>query len=169
VSGTQNTAAMVRLVDEVCNGGRLSAIAEIISVDCTHHDGSQRLPTRGPEGARQYLRLVRSAFPDLQVLIEDLVAEANRTVVRWSACGTHLGFTPGLPATGKWAQVTGITIARFTGGQISEDWTNWDNLGLLRQLRLVGAPRTTTRVHARRRSRRATAQGHRGQSEPDTP
>jgi SnoaL-like polyketide cyclase len=91
-------------------------------------------------------------------LIDDLVAEANRTVVRWSACGTHLGLTPGVPATGKWAEVTGITVAAFTDGLISENWTNWDKLGLLRQLGLIGALRTATRVHGTRRySRRATA------------
>jgi predicted ester cyclase len=116
VSGTQNTATMVRLVDEVCNEGRLAVLEAIMSANCTHHDGNLRLPSRGPEAAGERVRLVRSAFPDLHVLIDDLVAEADRTVVRWSACGTHVGLTPGIAATGKWAQVTGITIARFTEG-----------------------------------------------------
>ena len=58
---------------------------------------------------------------------------------RWTAVGTNTGDFWGMPATGKQATVTGITIDRIIGGRIAESWTNWDALGLMQQLGVVPA------------------------------
>jgi steroid delta-isomerase-like uncharacterized protein len=77
------------------------------------------------------------AFPDINFTVEDLIAEGDKVIVRWSYRGTHQGESMGIPATGKQVTVTGMNIARFADGKIIEDWGNWDALGLLQQLGAV--------------------------------
>jgi len=78
----------------------------------------------------------RSAFPDLNVSVDLIVAEGDFVSVRWTARGTNTGVGNGIPATGKKVQVSGTTIFRFVGGKIAEEWTSGDALGLLKQLGL---------------------------------
>ena len=78
----------------------------------------------------------RSAFPDLNVSVDLIVAEGDFVAVRWTARGTNTGAGNGIPATGKKVQVSGTTIFRFAGGKIAEEWTSGDALGLLKQLGL---------------------------------
>jgi steroid delta-isomerase-like uncharacterized protein len=75
----------------------------------------------------------------VRLTIEDEIAEGDRVVTRWSARGTHEGEFFGIPATGKQATVTGVTIDRIIDGRIAESWTNWDTLGLLQQLGAIPA------------------------------
>ena len=90
------------------------------------------------EGAKQFAADFRQAFPDLQTTIEDMVAEGDKVVIRFSARGTHQGETEDLgPPTGNSFEVTGVTIKRFSDGKIVEDWTNFDALGMMQQLGLV--------------------------------
>lgn len=78
----------------------------------------------------------RSAFPDLNVAVDLIVAERDMVAVRWTARGTNTGTGNGIPATGKTVQVSGTTIFRFENGKIAEEWTSGDALGLLKQLGL---------------------------------
>ena len=78
----------------------------------------------------------RSAFPDLNVTIDLIVAERDFVAVRWTARGTNTGAGNGIPATGKKVQVSGTAIFRFEEGKIAEEWTSADTLGLLKQLGL---------------------------------
>ncbi len=73
------------------------------------------------------------AFPDISYTVEDMIAEGDKVVVRWSFRGTHQGEFMGIPATGKQVTANGMNIARFANGKIIEDWGNWDALGLLQQ------------------------------------
>ena len=78
-----------------------------------------------------------SLFPDLQIVGEDQVAEADKVVTRWTFYGTNTGDfeTPApLPATGKKVAFTGMNIYRFAGGKIVEEWFQEDTMGMLRQL-----------------------------------
>jgi steroid delta-isomerase-like uncharacterized protein len=93
----------------------------------------------GREGEKQALATFRSAFPDLRVTTEDLIAEGDKVVLRWTARGTHEGDLPGVPATGKQATLKGIDILRLADGRIVERWAEYDNLGLLQQLGLAPA------------------------------
>ncbi len=79
----------------------------------------------------------RSAFPDLTVAVDLVVAERDLVAVRWTARGTNTGDGNGLTATGKHAAVSGTTIFRFEDGAIAEEWTSGDALGLMRQLGLL--------------------------------
>ena len=81
----------------------------------------------------------RKAFPDLNVVVDLIVAEGDLVSVRWTARGTNTGSGNGIPATGKKVQTTGITMFRFADGAIAEEWTAGNQLGLMRQLGLLPA------------------------------
>ena len=82
-------------------------------------------------------RANRTAFPDLNVKVEDQLAEGDKVATRWTTTGTHQGEFAGIPPTGKQGGVTGTTIARVVGGKIVEERSNWDTLGLLQQLGVI--------------------------------
>jgi steroid delta-isomerase-like uncharacterized protein len=78
----------------------------------------------------------RSAFPDLAVNVDLMVAEGDLVAVRWTARGTNTGTGNGIPATGRKVEVSGTAIFRFEDGKIAEEWTSANSLGLLKQLGL---------------------------------
>ena len=101
---------------------------------------------RGREAVKQFNRETRTAFPDLQLALDELIAEGDKVVVRWTMRGTHLGeMRGGIAPTGKPFAVTGTTTNRVEGGQIAEAWGNIDLLGLMLQLGLVSPPGQTSR------------------------
>ncbi|MCQ3973778.1 MAG: hypothetical protein DPW09_10070 [Anaerolineae bacterium] len=81
-----------------------------------------------------------SGFPDGQWVEEDLMAEGDKVVGRYTFHGTHQGEFFGIPATGKQVTVSNIHIMRFVDGKIVEHWGNGDDLGLLQQLGAVPTP-----------------------------
>ena len=95
----------------------------------------------GREAIKLFNRQTRTAFPDLELTIDELIAEGDTVVVRWTMRGTHLGeLRGGIPPTGKPFAVTGTTTNHLVGGQIVEVWGNIDLLGLMLQLGLVTPP-----------------------------
>jgi len=88
----------------------------------------------GPEGFKRTVSMYRAAFPDVRITVDDVIAADDKVVLRWHSEGTHRGELAGLAPTGARASVTGIGIDRWKDGKIVEAWTEWDNLGLARQL-----------------------------------
>ncbi len=84
----------------------------------------------------------RSAFPDLKVTVDLMVAEGDLVSVRWTARGTNTGDGNGIRATGRRVETSGTTVFRFEDGAIAEEWTAGQALGLLRQLGLLPSPGT---------------------------
>ena len=132
----ENKATQRRLMEEVWNKGNLDFVDELIAAEHVHYD-PQSPPVRGTEGYKQLVSMYRSAFPDLHFTIEDLIAEGNKVVVRYTAVGTQRGDLPSIPATGKHSTVTGIMISRLAGGKFVETSVNWDTLGMLQNLGVV--------------------------------
>lgn len=122
-----------RIFEEVWNRKNPAIIDELMAPDYVHHDVLSP-EAFGLDGYKQFADRYLSAFPDLQMTIDDEVVAGDRIVTRWTATGTHDGDLPGLPRTGKKISVTGITIARLSNGKFVESWNNWDALGMLRQL-----------------------------------
>jgi steroid delta-isomerase-like uncharacterized protein len=131
----ENKAIVRRAFEEVYTNRRPEAADEIYSADFIDHD-----PTapdemrRGREGVQQQAAMYAGAFPDVQMTVEDQLADGDRVATRWSARGTHEGELMGVPASGSAVTISGITIARVAEGQIQEEWTNWDGLGLMQQI-----------------------------------
>ena len=90
--------------------------------------------TLGPDGVKAMARALRTAFPDLQVTIEDLIADDDLVAVRGTWRGTHQGTFQGVPAIGRRIQFTGMAFWRIAGGQIREHWGVFDIPTLMRQL-----------------------------------
>jgi predicted ester cyclase len=125
-----------RFRGELWNSGDLAIADEIIAPGCPIH---ARLPlvtdfARGPEALRQLVLFYRLAFSEIEMHVEQVVAEGDTVVVRWRGKGTHTGDLLGLPPTHRRTVTTGIDMLRVAGGRIVEGWVNWDTLSLLEQL-----------------------------------
>ena len=126
-----------RLLEEAFNSGNLDVVDELVAPEFVFNDAVLPEPIRGIEATKANIKGYRDAFPDLRLTIEQQVAEGEFVTTRWSARGTHQGDLMGMPATGKEATVTGITVDQIVDGRIVESWTNWDTLGLMQQLGVV--------------------------------
>ena len=141
MSAEANKALVRREFEEMFSrGGNLDAAEEFYASGYVLHEPAFG-DVRGIEDARRFAATYRAAFPDLVNSIEDQVADEDKVVTRFRARGTHEGETEDFgPATGNRVEITGITIDRFAGGKIVEEWTNFDALGLLQQIGLIPEP-----------------------------
>jgi steroid delta-isomerase-like uncharacterized protein len=133
----ENKAIVRHFVEEVWNKGNLDLVDETLANNYLGHDPADGEETTGPEEFKRRVEMYRTAFPDLRILTEDLLAAQDHIVLRFRSQGTHRGPLKGIAATGKRVDVTGITILRFSRGEVVEEWANWDVLGMLRQLGIV--------------------------------
>jgi steroid delta-isomerase-like uncharacterized protein len=133
----QNKTNVRRLFEEVWNKGYVPVADELFAPTYTHHDSSTPDVGRGPESEKKRVTLYRNAFPDIRFTIEDMLAEGETVVARWSCRGTHKGELNGIAPTGKQFNINGVSIARFTNGKMFEGFINWDALGLMQQLGVV--------------------------------
>jgi predicted ester cyclase len=83
---------------------------------------------------KQMIPAFLTAFPDQHYTVEELIAEGDKVVCRFTFRATHQGDFMGIPPTGKAVTVTGIYISRLSGGKFVEDWRQVDDLGWLQQL-----------------------------------
>lgn len=91
----------------------------------------------GFDDVKRNVQMYRSAFPDLAFEIDELIETAEKVLVRWTARGTHRGQFLGKPGTGRQSRVQGISVLTFRNDLIVEDYTQWNVLGLLRDLGLA--------------------------------
>lgn len=136
MSGTQlsekNKAVVRRLYESFLNTGKLETLDEIIAEDYVGIYGQ-----RGPSAFAETVRAVRQGFPDIQWAVEDLIAEGDKVVIRWSWQGTHNGEFRGFPASQKQVTDAAIVIYQFRDGKIIRAWIQSDRLGLLQQIGAV--------------------------------
>jgi steroid delta-isomerase-like uncharacterized protein len=137
----ENRALVRRYFEEIWDKGNLDAIDELFTTNFVRHGptGTEG-EVRGLEGFKGLVSMYRSAFPDLRVPIEDLIAEGDRVVTRWRAHGTHQGELLGNAPTGNQVSVTGMLIDRISGGKIEEEWVDYDTLHFMQQVGAVSRP-----------------------------
>jgi steroid delta-isomerase-like uncharacterized protein len=139
MSTEDNKALVHKWIDAMFHTRDLSEqspIYQLFATDFVAHFTS-RPRIEGLEAFRQFGSLYVSAFPDVQITVEDLIAEGDKVVMRYSWRGTHQGELLGIPATGKQVVGSGINILRVANGKIAEQWGSPDDLGLLQQLGVV--------------------------------
>jgi steroid delta-isomerase-like uncharacterized protein len=139
---TEENKELIRRFAECWNQGSLALIEEFIATDFIQHD-PQRPDIRSREDYKRWYAETHSLFPDLYITVEDLVAEADRVVARWTFRGTNTGDfeTPApSPATGKQVTVSGVDIFRLAGGKIVEAWFHEDTMGMMQQLGFLPVP-----------------------------
>jgi predicted ester cyclase len=83
---------------------------------------------------QQLAGVVRSAFPDAQETIEDLIAEGDKVMLYATLRGTHRGAFLGIAPTGRAVAWKVVVIGRVADGKFAEIWQVHDQLGLLQQL-----------------------------------
>ena len=93
----------------------------------------------GREADRQRTVMMAAAFPDGQWIIDDLIAEDDKMLLRWTFRGKHQGALPSIPVppSGKEIVFSGLSLYRFADGQIIEVWEGYDRFTLLQQLGAV--------------------------------
>jgi len=141
MSTEENKAIVRRWLEECYNEGNVAVADELIATSYVNHSAPHG-QTPGLEAEKQYITMIRSAFPDFHLAIEDQIAEGDKVVTRLTASGTYNGGLEDIPPTaaiGKWVRVTEILIHRIAGGKVVEGWIEFDRLGLWQQLGVIPA------------------------------
>ena len=136
MSTEENKEVERRIVEEVYNNKDMAPTEELIAPNWLYH-GTDGQEFRGPEGFKQFVTMGITAFPDCRVTIEDLIAEGDRVVDRFTFRGTHRGDFMGIAPTGKQVEFSGIVICRFEGGKEVEVWEVNDQFGMMQQLGVI--------------------------------
>jgi steroid delta-isomerase-like uncharacterized protein len=126
-------ATMRRLYDSI-NAGDIDGFGAQLADDFVEHE---ELPGLAPtkEGVTAFFRMYLAAFPDLRMVVEDMIASGDKAVARVRATGTHQGPFMGMPATGRRIDVQLIDIMRFgADGRVREHWGVLDQLTMMQQL-----------------------------------
>ena len=133
-----NKAIYRRMSEEIWKQGNLDRAGEFYTPDVVIHSARPGTPP-GIAGVTATVSMLRSAFPDLEISNQSIMAEGDLLSARWIARGTHRGELMGAPPTGKRVEFGGISIVRMSGGKIAEIWGESDQLGLMQQVGLVPA------------------------------
>ena len=130
----QNKAVARRAFEEILSGGRFELAAQLYAKDFINHGIHRDASLEEDQAA---LKGWHQAFSDITIVPEKLIAEGDLVTIYWIARGTNTGTGNGLPATGKKAELAGITIWRIVDGKIKEEWSAFDQLSMMQQLGLL--------------------------------
>jgi steroid delta-isomerase-like uncharacterized protein len=118
---------------EGLNNKDFDIIDELVAPDSVEHEEIPGIPS-GREGMRQGFQMLHTAFPDLQIVVHDLLADEDKVVARLEFTGSHQGEFMGIPATSKEVAFNVIDIFRFAENKVVEHWGVTDMMALLNQL-----------------------------------
>jgi steroid delta-isomerase-like uncharacterized protein len=135
----ESNKAIIRRYRQAHNQNDMAALDEIIAADLIAHSQLPNVPP-GREGGKMVHQASLASFPDGKTTTDDLIAEGDKVVERFTFVGTQKGEFLGVPATGKQVRVTGMSIFRIADGKIVEHWGENDGMGLLMQLGVLPAP-----------------------------
>jgi steroid delta-isomerase-like uncharacterized protein len=139
MSKETNIEAQKRFGDAVNTGNLQEFYALVANSSIDHDPAPDQEP--GPNGYIVFFTMMRTAFPDFKLTVEQLVADEENVAFAYTATGTHKGDFMGVAPTGKSINIRGMQISKFEGGKMIERWGSTDELGLLKQ---IGVAITTT-------------------------
>jgi steroid delta-isomerase-like uncharacterized protein len=119
-----NKALIRRVFEEIIPAGDEAAMRDVMAPDFLDHDPLPGQPA-GAAGGEYVVSTMHTAHPDLRFAIEDLVAEADRVVIRWTMRATNTGPMLGRPPSGQPVEFAAIVIFRIANGKIAERWAGW--------------------------------------------
>jgi steroid delta-isomerase-like uncharacterized protein len=128
---------VLEYIEAVWNQGDTEALEKLTAPGFAYHLGGQ--PGRDCAAMRDFLSLIRIAFPDWRVEVSAMVTEGHTAAVRWEGTVTHEGEFRGIPPTGKRIRVSGINMYELADGRIVREWEQMDSIGMLQQLGAGGA------------------------------
>jgi predicted ester cyclase len=127
MSAAEDKAVVNRLM-EVWSQGNLAVVDEVCSPGFVRHGPVSEGEVRGPAGFKELVTRLRGLIPDLQVVVDDQLAEDGRVATRWTARGAHQG---------RPAVVTGILVDRVANGKLEEEWAAYDAGEMFKQIGLA--------------------------------
>ncbi|WP_326686537.1 MULTISPECIES: ester cyclase [unclassified Streptomyces] len=127
----------IRRLYKALEAGDVDVADELFTDDFVTSEGRHQ-NVRGPQGFKDAIRGVHSAYTDPTFEILDMVAEGDAVTLRWRMRATHTGELMGVPPTGRQISMEAFALFRFTGDRVSERHAVIDRLGLLRQLQDEG-------------------------------
>ena len=140
MSSSTNKSVYRRFIEEVANRGNFAMADELLADNVVEYEQlPEGLPPNG-EGIRQLFRMLRTAFPDFNITIEDLLNDGDKVIARVTLRGTHRGDLMGLRPTGRKVAYEAIDISRIVDGKMAEHWGIPDYLTLFRQLGIKAGP-----------------------------
>ena len=135
-----NEALLRRFYDEAFSKGNVRIVDELTDRNFVEHEPLPPGLKPGIEGLKQLIMGLRAGFPDLQVMINDLVSHGDKVWARATFTGTHKGSFMNVPPTGKRVAFEAFDLVRYSGGKTVEHWGITDNMGLLTQIGAIPAP-----------------------------
>jgi steroid delta-isomerase-like uncharacterized protein len=135
----ENKKVIAAFVEDVINQGRLNRADHLVALDFVELDplpGQQQ----GREGLKDVIRGMRAAFPDLHWVLDEVVAEGDKVVSRFTWTGTHRATFLGIPSTDRKVTVKGVVIDRLAEGKMADSRILMDSLGLMQQLGVLPTP-----------------------------
>jgi steroid delta-isomerase-like uncharacterized protein len=138
--GEDNKALLRRWFEEVWNKGRADAIDELFAADGLAHGLAGAEPLRGAAGFQPFFRTFREAFPGMEVVVEEAIAEGDLVAARCTVRAKHEGDALGFAATNRPVEFTGMCFTRWRDGQIVEAWNNFDFMAMFQQLGVAPPP-----------------------------
>jgi steroid delta-isomerase-like uncharacterized protein len=132
----QNKAIAKRAFEEILSQGHFQLAEQLYAKDFVNHGIHRDVSLQEDQAA---LKGWHQAFSDIAITPQKLIAEDDLVTIYWIARGTNTGTGNGLPATGKKAELAGITIWRIVDGKIKEEWSAFDQLSMMQQLGLFPA------------------------------
>jgi steroid delta-isomerase-like uncharacterized protein len=137
--GVEENKAILRRWVEIWNTKNLDAVEDLVTPDYVRHDPNAP-EIRGAAAEAQFVGMVLTAFPDLTITIDKMIAEGDTVVCLITLRGTQRSEFNGIPPTQKQVVFTSTETFRLQGDRIAEQWVSMDTLGMLQQLGVVPTP-----------------------------
>jgi steroid delta-isomerase-like uncharacterized protein len=131
---------MTRIYEEMFSQGNFDAIDDLLTDDFVEHE---ELPPGIPEGKdapKALMTMMRDAFPDFNVTVEEMLQDGGKVITRARFSGTHRGDYMGIPPTGKTFDIPVIDIVEFRDGKAVAHWGVMDTAAMMEQLGVGGPP-----------------------------
>ena len=129
----KDAKSLVRHFYDAVGAGNLSVIDELVADDFVDREAFPGLEPN-KEGVKQFFAMLRSAFPDLNMEVREMLADDDLVSVRVIATGTHEGDFMGMSSSGRRIEVQVFDILRIRNGQVTEHWGLMDAMTMMQQL-----------------------------------
>jgi steroid delta-isomerase-like uncharacterized protein len=131
---TDNKQLVRTFVEKLAIQHDLDSALEFVSKDYMLHDPTRPDFRGGIDAFKEMMKECIGGSKDDSFVIDDIIAEGDRVVTRWTASGCQTKDLPGIPNQGKCFKIGGISISRVSDGWIAEEWVEWDTAGFAKQL-----------------------------------
>ena len=113
---------------------------EVYAPEIVRHDCAIPEAILGLENVKNYLKNLFTAFPDINLTVDEMIIAGNKAVQRWTTTGTNTGPMNDMPPTGKTVTFSGVSVGHFANGKLIEIWDFYNVLDMMQQLGFTLTP-----------------------------